>query len=322
MTDVTPRVDELLEDHAGRAVLVHLDPHAPVWLPSDSRHAGEELDRRDQFVRRALDVDALKAGDERTERSWRLGRQNPPAVDQRHAVTYRFRLHHVMRRQQDRSAFALELRNQRAKLARGKRVHAGGRLVEKEHACVAHQAACQVEALLHAARKLFDALVGALRQPDALEQDCRALLDRGAAQSVERSPVFEVLARREARVQPAFAAEHDADQRPHGFRLCDDVVAADECPARRRQQHGREDLDERRLAGTVRPEQPVHLAGRDRQRDAVERGHGLAFARRENTPNILYVDGLHAPHSSRPLRRRPKSTRHDFLTNSSRLVRV
>ena len=43
-------------------------------------------------------------------------------------------------------------------------------LVEKEDARIAHQPACQMEALLHAARELLDTLVGALGQPDALDK--------------------------------------------------------------------------------------------------------------------------------------------------------
>jgi FtsP/CotA-like multicopper oxidase with cupredoxin domain len=48
---------------------------------------------------------------------------------------------------------------------------------------------------------------------------------------------WQVLERGEPRVEAALAAEHDPDRRPHGLRLADDVVAADQRLARRGQQH-------------------------------------------------------------------------------------
>ncbi len=49
-----------------------------------------------------------------------------------------------------------------------------------------------------------------------------------------------------------------------------DVEAEDPRRPRRRQEERRQDLDERRLAGAVGPEQPEELAGRDVEVDAVE----------------------------------------------------
>ena len=129
----------------------------------------------------------------------------------------------------------------------------------------------------------------------------RPLADLRTRELVERAPVLEVLAPGQPPVEAALAAEDDPDQRPHGARLRDDVVTEHRRAAARRQEHGREDLHERRLAGAVRPEQPVHLAGRDRQRDAVERIDRLSLARRENAADLVHDDCVHCRDSFRRL---------------------
>src|SRR5437763_13714629 len=112
-----------------------------------------------------------------------------------------------MRREQNRATFVLELADQRAELARGERIHAGRRLVEEQHARVTHEPAREVQPLLHTARELLDALVSSLGQANTLEQRGAPRLDLGAGQPVKGAPVLEVLARGQARVQPALAAE-------------------------------------------------------------------------------------------------------------------
>ena len=57
-------------------------------------------------------------------------------------------------------------------------------------------------------------------------------------------------------------------------RVAPDVGAADERGARRRRQEAGDHLHRRRLAGAVRPQEPQHLAPRDGEGDAVDRGEG------------------------------------------------
>ena len=171
-----------------------------------------------------------------------------------------------------------ECRNSRAA-----RVHPGRRLVEEEHLAVAHQATRQVQPLFHPARVLLDALVRLLDEPDALEGLLRPCAGRPSWELVERAPVLEILAAGEPPVEAAVATEDDADQRPDGARLLDDVVTED----RARPEVGRrtveEDLDERRLPGAVRTEEAVDLALGDAQRHRRARrraSHRVAAARR------------------------------------------
>src|SRR5262249_51207889 len=118
---------------------------------------------------------------------------------------------------------------------------------------------------------------------------------------VERAPVLEVLPPGESPVQAALAAEHDADQRPDGARLLDDVVPENARPSRSWHEHGRQDLDQRRLAGAVRAEQPVDLTVRNLDGDAGERGgRRVGLAPRLEDPRDFLDDDrlpLHGPQS-------------------------
>ena len=156
-------------------------------------------------------------------------------VDQRHTVADELGLDHVVRRQQDRPALALQLDDEPPELARGERVHPGRRLVEEQHLRVADQPAREMEALLHAARELLDALVRALGEADPLLQRLCSTLHLEGGEPVERAPVLQVLARSQAGVEAALAAEDDSDQRPHCLCLGDDVVAEHPCRAACRQ---------------------------------------------------------------------------------------
>jgi hypothetical protein len=104
----------------------------------------------------------------------------------------------------------------------------------------------------------------ALGQADALQQCLRSTADLGPRELVQRSPVLEVLPAGQAPVEAALAAEDDPDLRAHEPRPGDDVVAEHRRATGRWHEHGREDLHERRLAGAVRAEQPVHFADRNR----------------------------------------------------------
>ena len=75
-----------------------------------------------------------------------------------------------MRREQDRTALAPELLDQLTELPRGDGVHPGSRFVQEQDGRIRDQPAREVHALLHAARELFDGLVGAGRKADALEE--------------------------------------------------------------------------------------------------------------------------------------------------------
>jgi hypothetical protein len=74
-----------------------------------------------------------------------------------------------VRGEEDRASLPFQLADQRAELSGGQRIHPGGGLVEEENRCVTHQAAGEMQSLLHPSRELLDALIGSVREADALE---------------------------------------------------------------------------------------------------------------------------------------------------------
>ena len=154
------------------------------------------------------------------------------------------------------------------------RVEPGRRLVEEEDPRAVHEREREVEAPLHAARVARDLAVGRVDEPDAVSSSSA----RGPRSSF--GTLCSVACRRRwsrAVSSGSSAASCSAtpisaaDLRP----VLDDVVAADERRARGRRQERRQDVDGRRLAGPVRAEEAVDLAGRDGEVDPVDRARAL-----------------------------------------------
>ena len=200
-----------------------------------------------------------------------------------------FGLVEVVRGQQHRGAVVAERLDQIPRLAARRRVEAGGRFVEEQQLRASDDAEGQVDATTLTAGERADPGVDLLVETDQADH------------LVERAGVA---------VATAIELDHLAD-RELGLdarRLQDDADAVAEVTAgvrgidpqhfdrpRRGGPVSFEDLDGGRLAGAVRAEQGVHLAGIDRETQAVDRVH-LAVVLVE----IVYVDGGHAPRTYRP----------------------
>ena len=127
----------------------------------------------------------------------------------------------------------------------------------------------EVQAAAHAAGVRRGLAVGGVDEADALEQVVAALRALGARDALQAALQAHVLAAGEHRVERD-VLQRDADRGAHLRALLRDVVARDRRAAARRRQERREDLDGRRLARAVGPEEAVDLAGRDVQVDAVD----------------------------------------------------
>ena len=106
---------------------------------------------RDQLLRRAADQDLRLVHDDQ-------------------AVAKLRRLFHVVGREQDRHAAALELADFLPEDVARLRVEAGGRLVEDEHPGFVEKSSREHESALHAARKRHDGRVPLLAKGDEVEQ--------------------------------------------------------------------------------------------------------------------------------------------------------
>ena len=186
-------------------------------------------------------------------------------VHDRHAVAEPLGLVHVVRRQQDRPAGALELVDEIPELPARLRIEAGRRLVEKQQVRIADERAREREPLLLSARERADARVALLlelHQRDHLVRR-RAALDRSCGTG----------AASRARSACRRAASPAAGCRAAGAAPARPAPSAGRAPRRRPTSGCRQalaDLDRRRLAGAVRAEQAEALA-RPAPRDRCRR---------------------------------------------------
>ena len=141
----------------------------------------------------------------------------------------------------------------------------GGRLVEEQDARAVDERERQVEPALHAARVAADLAVGGVRQADALEQLVAA---RRGARPRRRPAAWSAGACARGRSGAGRAPPPGARRRSRGAPRGPRARCRDP-PTRARARGGRQQRREHqhggRLAGAVRPEEAVDLAGLDRR---------------------------------------------------------
>ena len=175
----------------------------------------------------------------------------------------RSRLLHVVRRQQHRAALDAEALHDVPQLQPALRIEAGGRLVEEEHVRIADQRARDAEPLLLAAREFADARVALL-----IERQIAQQLLGVVPVAIERAEEAHGLEDGELLGELRFL-QRDADALAQLALVLAPVQAEDLDLAGVGLGQPFEDLDGRRLAGAVRPEQAEAFAagdGRDRAR--------------------------------------------------------
>ena len=134
----------------------------------------------------------------------------------------------------------------------------------------ADQARAEIEPPAHAPRVPAHHPVGRFGEAEPLERVGGSSLRVGSAQAVEPPHHLEVLASREGAVDCG-ELPGEPDQRPHSRRVADDVAAEHARAAGLWAQQRREHAHQRRLARSIRPEQPLNRAGRHREIDTIER---------------------------------------------------
>ena len=199
----------------------------------------------------------------RSELVRRPGGDHPPRVDDHDPVGESLHIGEVVARQQDRRARFPFRRHDRPGRGTCLRVHAGGRLVEDEHLRTPDERQGQAEPLSLAARQEPVARPGDAAQADEVDQ-----LVGVARVRVEASELDQRLAWPGPRVDAA-ALEHQADPGTQRAPAAGWVRAQDAHPATIRLPVSLDDLDGRRLARAVRPEQRDELPGTDFERDAI-----------------------------------------------------
>ena len=179
-------------------------------------------------------------------------------------------------------------------LVAGGGVEAVGRFVEEDQPGVVGEGLGELGLLLHPGRVAAHRSVPLLGQPDVAQHLGGALARRHARQAGHHRHVDDEVARADVRWE-AVVLGQVADLRAHLGALGDDVVAEHLGPAAGRGDQAEEDLEQRRLARAVGPDE----AGRaltDLEGQGVEGEHRTVVL-----GEVLDAhDGLHGPHRNGP----------------------
>ena len=187
------------------------------------------------------EIDPVRARHHRFESDRRVERDYLAAVDDCDPIAQRLGLVHVMRRERDGDlAFLAQRFEQVPHGAAALRVESDSRLVEEQHVGRMNQAARDFEPPAHPARVSRDEIVGALGQPDHVQQAMSAFAALAARQAEELAVNVDVLPSGEIEIGGERLRD-DADILAHLARMTRDVEAGDErlAAARRyqRRQH-------------------------------------------------------------------------------------
>jgi hypothetical protein len=142
-------------------------------------------------------------------------------------------------------------------------------LVEDQQVRLVEQADGDVQPALHAARELLRAVVGAIEQVHDAEHRVDSLLEHVAGKPVEAAEEAEVLAGREVGVDGQILGDVP-DVRLHPGRADGHRLPVDPDVAGVAREDAADHRDGGGLAGTVRAEQSIRLAGRDPEPDTVD----------------------------------------------------
>jgi hypothetical protein len=215
----------------------------------------EQFDLEDLAANAVLELVARSLGD------------HAAVVDHGDLVRELIGLLEVLRRQQNRRAFAAQVADDRPDLVATSRIEAGGRLVEEEHAWPGEQARCEVKSPAHPARVGLRGSIGGVGELEALEQLRCAIARFRAGEAEQASEHLQVLAACEQLVDGG-ELTGQGEELAHLRRLRDDVVSEELGPARVGLEQRGQDADERRLARPVRAEQAEDHPLRNLQIDA------------------------------------------------------
>ena len=189
-------------------------------------------------------------------------------VDDADPVGHQLGLFDVMRGQDDGDAGGAERAHHLPHVLAQFDVDAGGRLVQEQNLRLVRQRLGDQHAPLHAAGQRHDLLILLVPERDVLQH----LLDEGRIVRLAEQPAAEG-AGRPHRLEGVGVKllRHKPDHGARGAVVADVVVAVHRHGAAGRIGDAADDVDQRGLAGAVRPEQRENLAAPDLQVDAFQR---------------------------------------------------
>jgi hypothetical protein len=227
----------------------------------------------------------------------RAGEANAPAVEKRHPVGERADLVDALSRPDNRRALVGSIANELAHSKGRFRVQVMSRLVNEEDGRIGEERSRHEKTLLHAVGVHPRANVGCVLEPDEAKHLTGARKRGLPPQPVQSSEKNEILEPGNAEVKRAVAGRH----KPYLPAKCGWILARIEAAYRHgagiRVQETRDDAEQRGLAGSVRANQRVNLAGSGAERDRVERDLGAETPADVSSldcggPGANFVDGM------------------------------
>src|SRR6266446_1576212 len=189
-------------------------------------------------------------------------------LDYGNAVADFGQLREDVRAEEDRFTVGSQFANQGAEFDARARIEVGRGLVQDEQLRIVNNCTAEGDSLLETFGKTFDQPV--LEVTDAHEVDdvCDRLAPRGAAQTITARKKIQILSDRCLRVN-AGIVRHEAHDAALFVRFIDHREAADARVPMLRQVERGQYAHRRRLARSVRPDEPEDLAPFDAERDIV-----------------------------------------------------
>src|SRR5215475_2802621 len=283
---------EFLEESLGRGVTASLDYDRAVAARFGCRIGNPDGIRRRGIIRNNPDQ---LAAVRYLERRRRVDRENLAAVDDADPVAS-LDLLDVMGGDEDcQSTFLPQPQQVGPDALTRLRVQSRGGFVEYQHRRIVDQGPCDFDASLHAGRQRPHQGVAPIVEFDKREQFVDAPASRRGWHLINQPVEVKVLEYGQPVVNARFL-KHDAELASSPPGLPHDVESLKRDGTGIRRQDGAEDVDQRRLAGPVRPEQREQLVRPYLQADAIERD-GTAIAFRKTIHADDRIGGLSGPGS-------------------------
>ena len=202
------------------------------------------------------------------QRGFLLDQDQLAAIDHADAVGHLLGFLDVMRGEDDGDARLTHRPHQAPHVLPQLDVDAGGRLIEEQDLRLMRERLGDHDAALHAAGQRHDLAV--LLVPE--RQVFQHFLDEGRVRLLAEQQAAETH-RRPHRLERVGVKllRHQPDQRARRAIVLDEMMAADQHRTGGRIDDAADDVDQRGLAGAVRPEQREDFAARDVEIDALQR---------------------------------------------------
>ncbi len=240
---------------------------------------GRALDRQGRSVSREVDHQPPLAGGVGAQGLEARVAQHDAVADHDHPLGQGLDVMHVVGGQDDRDALlAVQRADELPHRQLGRGVQSDGRLVQEQQAGTVQHRRGDLAAHPLAERELTHRRAQQMLDPQKADHPVAAAAIGGLGHAVDVAQQVEAFGHRKVPPELGALAEHHPDPRHMRDPVAPGHKAADIADAGIGRQDAGKDLDGRRLAGAVRPDEAQQFAGLQRETDALQRLDGAVSA--------------------------------------------